>query len=174
MWILVQSRRCPRNGKQVKEQHDATVHQAWEGAAPGCCSPLASPETGLKGLQWHPGGWCRGAQAICSSRLAAIPPRALRCVPLLRGCARRKKPMVLHRLPESRGDPRFEPPKSTAPSDANRAGNGGANARGGQAGKLLRPLDRALTVIAIIGLSAAAADRRSPTTGGRSRSCTRR
>jgi hypothetical protein len=39
-------RRCPRNGKRVTAQHQATVHPHGK-ALRGEDSPLASPETGL-------------------------------------------------------------------------------------------------------------------------------
>lgn len=42
----MQYQRCPRNGKQAKPLHKATVLQAWEGVGEGRI-PLASPDTGL-------------------------------------------------------------------------------------------------------------------------------
>jgi hypothetical protein len=152
--IREQGRRCPRNGKQAKERHYATVLRHGK-APPQGPYPLASPETGLKGVAMALRRVMPGRPGCSFSALPPFLREALRCAMLLlsRGCARRKKPMVLCRLSESREDPRFEPPRSTRPSDAEHGGNGGANARGGQAWKPLRPLDRALTVTAIIGLS---------------------
>jgi hypothetical protein len=47
--IREQCRRCPRNGKQAKERHYATVLRHGK-APPQGPYPLASPETGLKGV----------------------------------------------------------------------------------------------------------------------------
>ena len=47
--IPEQCRRCPRNGKQAKERHYATVLRHGK-APPQGPYPLASPETGLKGV----------------------------------------------------------------------------------------------------------------------------
>ena len=46
--LCMQVRRCPRNGKRVKADHDATVPQAWEGDSLERELSLASPETGLE------------------------------------------------------------------------------------------------------------------------------
>jgi vitamin B12 transporter len=91
---------APATVSKQKERHYATVLRHGK-APPRVPHPLASPETGLKGVAMAlrrvmPGRWALDFD----SRLAAsYPPCALRELSSLRGCAREDQNMRCHRIP---------------------------------------------------------------------------